>query len=80
MVHVDGMGDVCHWRFAGNLSFTWLAVDGDFLLLEIASVLLVDQDEVEVVPCAELLVHVPEGGREVEAAQEESNRDGFSYG
>ena len=79
MVNVNGMGNTRHWRFSRNLSFAWLAIDRDFLLLEIATVLLVDQDEVEVVSRAELLVHVAEGRGEVETTQEESDGDGLSY-
>lgn len=79
MVNVDGVGDARHWRFAGNLSFAWLAVDGDFLLLEVAPVLFVDEDEVEVVSRAEFLIHVAERGGKVEATQEESDGDGLSY-
>jgi hypothetical protein len=79
VVNVDGMGDARHWRFAGDLSFAWLAVDGDFLLLEVAPVLFVDEDKVEVVSRAEFLVHVAEGGGKVEATQEESDGDGLSY-
>jgi hypothetical protein len=42
--------------------------------LEIPSVLLVDQDQVEVVARAELFVDVAEGGSELEPAEEESDR------
>lgn len=43
--------------------------------LEVPPVLLVDQDQVEVVPRRELLVDVAEGRSELEAAEEQSNRD-----
>ena len=48
------------------------------LLFEVPPVLLVDEDEVEVVPYAELLVHLAESRRELEPAKEESNRDDFA--
>ena len=47
------------------------------LLFEVPPVLLVDEDEVEVVPYAELLVHLAESRRELEAAQEQPYRDGL---
>ena len=49
------------------------------LLLEVPPVLLVDEDEVEIISCAELLVHVAEGRREVEAAEEEPYWDRFAW-
>ena len=52
---------------------------GTYLLLEVPPVLLVDENEVEVISCAELLVHVAEGRREVEAAEEESYWDRFAW-
>ena len=45
------------------------------LLLEVPPVLLVDEDEVEVISRAELLVHVPECWREVEPSKEQAYRD-----
>ena len=45
------------------------------LLLEVPPVLLVDEDEVEVISRAELLVHVAERRREVEATEEEAYWD-----
>lgn len=51
---------------------------GDFLLLKVASVFLVDEDEVEVVARAELFVDVAEGGRELKAAEEEADGDGLA--
>lgn len=39
-----------------------------YLLLEITPILLVDKHEVQIIPCAELLVHVPERRRQVEPA------------
>lgn len=44
-------------------------------VLEIPSVLLVDQDQVEVIPSRELLVHVPERRREFKPAEEEADRN-----
>ena len=49
------------------------------LLLEVPPVLLVDENEVEVISRAELLVHVPERRREVEAAQEEPYGDRLAW-
>ena len=40
------------------------------LLLKVPPVLLVDEDEVEVISRAELLVHVSECGRKIEATEE----------
>jgi hypothetical protein len=44
-------------------------------LLEVSSVLLVNEDQVQVVPCRELLVDVTECWCELEAAKEESDWD-----
>ena len=52
--------------------------DGDFLLLKVTPVFLVDEDEVEVVAGAKLFVHVPEGGGEFKAAEEEADGDGLA--
>ena len=49
------------------------------LLLEVPPVLLVDEDEVEVISRAELLVDVPERRREVEATQEQPYRDRLAW-
>ena len=46
-----------------------------YLLLEVPPVLLVDEDEVEVVARAELLVHVAERRRQIEPAEEQADRD-----
>jgi len=40
------------------------------LLLKVSPILLVNKDKVEIIPCAKLLIHVPECGRQVEAAEE----------
>lgn len=40
----------------------------DLILLEVPSIFLVDEDEVEIVPCAELLVDVSERRRELKAS------------
>ena len=45
------------------------------LLLEVPPVLFIDEDEVQVIPHAELLVHLAERRRELEAAQEQPYRD-----
>lgn len=50
-----------------------------YLLLEIASVLLVDKDQVKVVSSAELLVHVAERRSELKSSKEQSNGDRFAY-
>jgi len=52
--------------------------DGNFLLLEVASVLFVNEDEVEVVTRAELFVHVAECRRQVKPAEEQSDWDRFA--
>jgi len=44
-------------------------------VLEVAAVLLVDEDQVEVVARRELLVDVAERRRELEPAQEQPDRD-----
>ena len=49
------------------------------LLLEVPPVLLVDEDEVEVISRAELLVHVAERRREVEATEEEPYWDRLAW-
>ena len=68
-----------HRRNLTPKTHLWYPVDRDLLLLEVSPVLLVDEDEVEVVAGRELLVHVPEGRREVEAAEEEAYGDGFAW-
>lgn len=45
--------------------------DGNLLLLEISPVLFVHQHKIEIVACAELLIHVSECRSEFEPAQEE---------
>lgn len=50
------------------------------LLLEIASLLVVDQHQVEVVAHRELLVDIPHGGGELVARQEEPDGDGLTCG
>lgn len=45
------------------------------LLLEVPPVLLVNEDEVEVISRAELLVHIAERRREVEPAEEQAYWD-----
>ena len=49
------------------------------LLLEVPPVLLVDEDEVEIISRAKLLVHVAECRREVEAAEEEPYWDRLAW-
>ena len=48
-------------------------------MLEVPPVFLVDEDEVEVISRAELLVHVAERRRQVEAPEEESDGDRLAY-
>ena len=55
----------------------WYPENSNLLLLEVPSVLFVYEDEVEVISRAELLVHITERRREVEAAKEEPYRDGL---
>jgi hypothetical protein len=52
--------------------------DRYLVLLEVPSVLLVDEDQIEVVSGGELLVDVSEGRGEFEPAEEESDRDRFA--
>ena len=63
-------------RKSQPLRVTDKKVESD-LLLEVPPVLLVDEDEVEVISGAELLVHVAERRCEVKAAEEEAYRDGL---
>ena len=55
------------------------AVSGGYLLFEVAALLLVDQNQVEVVAHGELLIHVPHGGRHLVAGQEQPDGDGLSW-
>ena len=64
-----------HRRNLTPKTHLWYPVDRDLLLLEVPPVLLVDEDEVEVISRAELLVHVAERRRQVEAPEEESDGD-----
>ena len=66
------------WTVSG-IANLWYPEDGDFLLFEVASVLLVDEDEVQVVPRAELLVDITERRREVESAEEQPDRNRLSW-
>lgn len=52
--------------------------DGDLVLLVVSPVFLVYENEVEVIPSVELLVHISECRCEVKAAEEQSDRDGLS--
>lgn len=47
---------------------------GTDLLFEIASIFFVDEYKVQVIPRAELLVDISEGGCEIESTEEQSNR------
>jgi hypothetical protein len=49
------------------------------LLLEVTPVFLVNEHQVEVVSCAELLVHITKGRSELETAKEQPYRNGFAY-
>ena len=49
-----------------------------YLLFEISSVLLVDKNQIEIVPHAKFLVDVPERRRQVKAAEEQSNGNSFA--
>lgn len=53
--------------------------DGDLVLLVVSPVFFVDENEVEVVPSVELLVHVSECRCKVETAQEQPDGYGLSY-
>ena len=55
----------------------WYPENSNLLLLEVPPVLLVDEDEVEVISRAELLVHVAERRCEVKPAEEKPYRDGL---
>ena len=50
-----------------------------YLLLEVTSVLFVDEDEVKIITRAELFVHVAECRRQVKPAQKQPNRDRFAW-
>lgn len=49
----------------------------DLVLLKVSPILLVDQDQVEIVACAELLVYVAKRRRQFKAAQKEADRNRF---
>ena len=49
------------------------------LLLEVTSVLFVDEDEVKIITRAELLVHVAERWRQVKPAKKQPNWDCFAW-
>jgi hypothetical protein len=53
------------------------SMHGTHLLLEITSVLFVDEDEIKIITRAELLVYVAERWCQVEPAEEEPNWDCF---
>lgn len=57
-----------------------LAVKHDLTLLKVAAGVLVDQDEREIVASRVFLVDFAEGWGEVEAAEEEADRDCFATG
>jgi hypothetical protein len=61
------------------MTYLWYPENSNFLLLEVPSVFLVDEYEVEVVANAKLLVDFSERWCKVEAAEEETNRNSFSY-
>lgn len=50
-----------------------------YLLLEIAPLLLIDENQVEVVAHRKLLVDVPHGRRHLVARKEQPDGDGLSY-
>ena len=56
---------------------SFLAVYGDFLLLEVSPILLVHEHKVQVVAHAELVVDITVRGREVVGAQEDADGDGL---
>lgn len=58
-----------------NLRYT---EDSDLLLLEISPVLLIYQHQVQIVPCAELLVHITECWRKLESTKEQPDRYCFA--
>ena len=64
-----------HRRNLTPKTHLWYPVDRDLLLLEVSPILFIDKDEIEIVTRAELLVQIAEGRSEVEAAQEEADRD-----
>ena len=49
------------------------------LLFEIPSVFFVDQNKIEIIARAKLLVDVAKGGRQVEATKEQTYRNCFAY-
>lgn len=62
----------CHWYLV------LIAKDGNLLLLEIPPALLIYQNQIQVIPRAELLVDVSEGRCEFKATQEQSDGNGFA--
>ena len=56
---------------------SWISTRDSYLLLEIPSIFFVDKDEIEVVTCAEFLVHISESRSQVKPSEKQSYRDRF---
>lgn len=67
----------CEW----NVEYTKERGDVNIahLLFEITSVLLVDQNKVEIITCAEFFVYISESRRQVEATKEQADWNGFAW-
>lgn len=73
-------GRICDGYY--NLSYSLLILrnpeDRDLLLLKVSPILLINQDEIQVIPCAELLVDIPERRCQFESSQEQPDRNGLA--
>lgn len=58
--------------------FGCLSEEHNLALLEIPPGVLIDQDQTQIVARAKLFVDLSEGGRQVKAAEEQADRDGFA--
>jgi len=52
--------------------------DSNFLLFEITPILFIDENQIEVVPCAKFFIDVPECRCQIETTKEKANGDRFS--
>lgn len=76
-MHRDTRLGKCRTRVRG-VACRGTAPEGDLLLLEVAAVLLVDDDKVDVVLDTELRVHVSVCRGQVKVAQEQPHRDALA--
>lgn len=70
--------DRCKIRFVRGYDIDFAAhlvlrnpEDGDLLLLEVPPILLIDEYQIQIIPCAELLVDIPERWCQFESSQEQ---------